>query len=224
MAETCTGLFDCAAVGHDEDTDCYSVTCSPPKCEQHGTAVITCRECAAEPPAGWQLVECAEGHPVMWMPDDQWGYPPPCMYCSYEALSEAHTGCTHARHGRWRSWRITFRVSMWMYALGITAGGGTSYGGGCRGCVTFRFTGSRPYILGWPDWKWSCLLRQRHWPGDFIGLSACAKCLPCPTCGSRTAGHEPGCADDLSSKVSVGARTDEGRARSGGPSEGGGPS
>lgn len=192
--ETCNGSFDCPATEHDEDTDCYSVTCVPPKCDQHGTEIITCRECAAEPPEGWQLVDCDQGHPVMWMPDDQWCYPAPCMYCCYDAEARAHDGCQHAQHGRWRRWRISHRLVGRAYVLGLVTGSGTRWGGGCNRCLTMiRWRGRRPYILGLPRENWLCLLRYRHRRVDLGGL--CAVCCPCPGCGSQKAGHADDCSE-----------------------------
>lgn len=196
--EACTGEFDCPATEHDEDTDCYSVTCNPPKCEQHGAEIITCRECAASPPAGWQLVECDRDHPVMWMPDDGWAYPPPCMYCSYAAIAKAHDGCEHSHHGAWRRWKIAHWLDRRAYALGLTAGGGRRWGGGCNSCLTGpRWRGKRSYILGWPRENWRCLLQGRHWPGEQIGMGLCGKCAPWPCCGSTGYEHAVDCPDEL---------------------------
>lgn len=193
--EICTSEMDCPlpVAEHDEDADCMKVACTPPQCV-HDTAIITCRECAANPPDGWQLVECDQDHPVMWMPDDQWGYPPPCMYCSYEGFAAQHGTCEHDRHGRWRRWKITHWLSRWAYQFGVIAGSGTSFGGGCHRCLSsVHWRGRRPYVLGWRRECWRCLLKFRHWPGDDVGLGFCAKCLPCPACDSRTAGHAEDC-------------------------------
>jgi len=60
--------------------------------------------------------------------------------------------------------------------------------------LTWRdLCGRRPYVLGWPAWKWHCLLRAHHWPGEPIGLGLCAKCAPCPECGSTVAACPPTC-------------------------------
>lgn len=187
----CDGSFECPAIGHDEDTDCYSVTCVPPKCEQHGGEIIRCRECAANPPQGWQLVECDQGHPVMWMPDDEWCYPPGCAYCSYDAFAAGHRECEHAGHGRWRRWRLTHKLELWAYSMGIVAGGGTRHGGGCRGCLIGpRWRGKRPYILGLQREEWSCL-RRGHRRRDVYGW--CGVCAPSPCCGSTGYEHAETC-------------------------------
>jgi hypothetical protein len=218
---SCTDSFDCPLplAEHDEDADCLAVAIAPPQCE-HGTDTITCRACAADPPNGWVLADCDRGHPVIWMRDDQWSYPAPCMYCCYDDLAGAHAGCEHAQHGRWRSWKVARWVAGQLYALGVISGSCYSYGAGCRGCVTsINFRGSRPYVLGWPTWKWACVLKFRHWPGDYVGFDLCAKSLPCPTCDSKTAGHREDCAE-IAPWSSAEARA-EAPARPGGTTEDG---
>lgn len=103
----------------------------------------------------------------------------------------------HSNHGAWRRWRLTHWLARNLYTSGIAAsGGGYSYSSECSGCLTSlpRFRrGERPYVL-WVKWgTWRCLFRGRHLPGDHIMWGYCAKCLPCPDCGSKTAGHEDGC-------------------------------
>lgn len=161
----CTDDVDCAlpAGEHDEDTDCPAVVWSSPRCE-HRTTLISCRVCAADPPAGRQLVDCDEGHPVVWVRNDQRGYPPSCPYCLSADLIIAHARCAHARHGRWRSWRPAHWLVGWLAWLGILAAHGTTSGGGCPGCLTFvRWRGQRSHILGWPTWKWECVLVLLGW-------------------------------------------------------------
>lgn len=106
----------------------------------------------------------------------------------------------HANHARWQTWKITKRFAHRGYALGVLAGSGSSYSSECNGCVRLYWRGRRPYILGLSRNTWRCLLvggpNGRHRPADQIGFGYCSKCLPCPTCGSETAGHLPGCADD----------------------------
>jgi hypothetical protein len=197
MADTCTGTFQCRAVEHDEDTDCDSVIYRPPQCAHH-VDVGFCRECAANPPPGWQLVDCDQGHPVMWMPDDDWSYPPPCMYCCYDLISKQHAPCRHAGHGRWRRWKITHKLSLWSYSMGITVGGATTWDGHCNGCLnSVRFRGKRHYILGWQREKWRCLLVMRHWPGEMVGMGLCGKCAPWPCCGSTFEAHTEDCPEQF---------------------------
>lgn len=140
--------------------------------------------CDAEPP-----------HPPMWMEHDEedW-YAPGCPICWYESARDAHAGCAHSRHLPWRRWKIAHWVVRKAYSLGITSNGGCmTWDGYCVGCwrgswSTFR--GRRVYVLGWPTWKWGCVLKNRHWPGQFIGFDSCTKCMPCPECGSTESDHD----------------------------------
>lgn len=159
------------------------------------------RKIAAPPaaaPAGFELVECTATPrhcPMYTIADDDF-YPAPCMYCAYDAAYEAHRGCAHSHHRAWRRWRITGKVAGWLYVTGITSSGGSwQMGGGCNGCRTMPKFNRHPrvYILGVSRDTWRCLLKGRHRPGDPIGFGYCAKCLPCPDCGSKTAGHHDGC-------------------------------
>ncbi|MGI8333433.1 hypothetical protein ACRYCC_26070 [Actinomadura scrupuli] len=140
---------------------------------------------------GLQLVECdaQPRHPHVWMVASE-AYDPPCMYCAYELQQGRIDELTRCRHWGWRRSRLFGRVASRAYGLGVVTGYGTSFGGGPyahHGCVHgFHWRGRRPYILGWERWKWNCLFRQRHWPGVFIGMECCAKCAPCPECGSTT--------------------------------------
>lgn len=135
--------------------------------------------------------------PVYTSADDEGiGYGFPCPYCQLVDAYERHSGCAHARHRAWRRWRVTHWLVTKAYTLGISSSGcGVQYGSGCKGCLVsrLRFTGSRPYVLGVLTDHWRCLLKMRHIPADPIGLGFCSKCVPCPGCGSKTAGHEPGC-------------------------------
>lgn len=146
------------------------------------------------------LVECdaTPRHPHVWATDGD-HYGAPCMYCCYQRASDAHAGCAHARHWPWRRWKVTGRADYWLTILGVIGGGSAwTLDGHCRGCRTWRkpLTGKRSYILGKRREWWSCLLVGRHIRGDELGLGLCAKCVPCPTCGSPTLGHVAGCADD----------------------------
>lgn len=140
-------------------------------------------ECVAEP-----------RHAPMWMEyDDEAWYPPSCPDCAYVLMRDAHAGCQHSHHGRWRRWRITNVVAGWAYSLGILAGYGSTHDGHCNGCLDgfrWRTLHGRAYLLGWPAWKWSCLLKKRHWPGGYVGFDCCTKCLPCPVCGSTEWDHD----------------------------------
>ncbi len=107
-------------------------------------------------------------------------------------MAERHP---HRWSPRW--WPITWRLVGWLYALGVIAGSRWHSPGGMRRAyvtLTWRdLRGRRPYVLGWPAWKWHCLLRAHHWPGEPIGLGLCAKCAPCPECGSTVAACPPTC-------------------------------
>jgi hypothetical protein len=135
-----------------------------------------------------RLVPC-DAEPRHWKVYGYWtperDYEPPCMYCAYSDATRAHEGSEHSHHGRWRRWKATGKVSLWMYSMGITAGGGTRWGAGCDGCVTsFHFRGKRIYVLGIRASSWGCLLRQHHLPSaDKIAFGFCSKCLPCADCG-----------------------------------------
>lgn len=118
-----------------------------------------CPEHRPEVPAGMRTADCwnePKHDPTYAVDRDDYGFP--CPYCMLAAASQEHEGCEHARHGRWRRWRIVHRTVRWAYALGIIAGGGSKYGGGCRGCLTsVHWRGRRPYILG----------RARHRLGEY---------------------------------------------------------
>lgn len=140
-------------------------------------------------------VDCGEGCPVTWAEVPE-GVPGGCPWCSATYHREAHALCDHKGHGRWRSARFTKWLAGKGYSLGVLAGYGIGYGGGCPGCISgFRWRGRRSYALGWSVDNWRCLLRGHHWPGEQVE-GFCTKCLPCPTCKSEKAAHNPGCADD----------------------------
>lgn len=146
---------------------------------------------------GLRLVECdAEPrHPSVWFVDGDY-YEPPCMYCISADQAKRIDYFQRCRHWAWRRTRLFSRITGRAYALGIIGGSGSSYGNGeyaHHGCTYgLRWRGKRNYILGWPTWKWSCLLKQRHWPAEFVGLNSCSKCFPCPDCGA-TRGCHYGC-------------------------------
>jgi hypothetical protein len=146
---------------------------------------------------GLQLAECdtQPRHPRTWFLASD-GYPPPCMYCSYDVLAENHAGCAHSHHWPWRRWKLTRSAAYRLTLLGVSPGAWIIHDGYCRGC----FSGFSPrlsgYLLGWPRWKWSCLFRGRHWPGVQIIAGVCGKCAPCPACGSVVLEHGRGCTAD----------------------------
>lgn len=148
-------------------------------------------------PEGFELIECSatprhwpEYHAV-----DSDFYDAECSHCQYAALAAAHAGCVHSHHKFWQRWKITGKFSSWLYSMGITASGGSwQMGGGCTGCYTLpKFNRhKRVYALGVSMESWRCILKAHHRPGDQVA-GLCTKCYPCPTCGSKTATHEPGC-------------------------------
>ena len=152
-----------------------------------------CPEHAPKDVPGLRLIGCdAEPRCARtWVLDDD-GYEPPCPWCVQKAFAEAHEGCGHSHHGRWRRWRVTHWLLMKLYVLGA-ASSGAKWGGGCDHCVTHVRWGRNGYLLGWPRWKWHCLLVARHWPGEEVCAGLCGKCAPCPACGSERIGHDDGC-------------------------------
>ncbi|WP_063023868.1 hypothetical protein [Nocardia niwae] len=148
-------------------------------------------------PPGFELIEC-DATPRHWpryqFTDDDF-YPAPCPDCvaqSYrkqaDELKRRYHWLRHPIRGQFAA-----KVLGKLYSLGVVAGYGTTGGGpsGCRTClVGINWRGRRPYILGWPDWKWRCLLKQRHWPGEQGYFGLCGKCVPCPDCGTTKVDHE----------------------------------
>ena len=147
-----------------------------------------------------KLVECdaTPPHPRLWVEIEEHRdyYHPACPYCQLDSLTEAHSGCEHSRHGRWRRWRITHKAAGWLYLLGVTStGGGAVFSAHCRGCLprrSLRLRGRRVYLLGVPREHWACL-RRGHWPGEQISWGLCGTCAPCVGCGSTKAECKPGC-------------------------------
>lgn len=186
MADTTTAYFETLVLGEtpDGELDCYFACNICDRRLDDGP----CPDHAPLNVPGLQLADCyAEPrHPRTWaLAGDNYGIP--CMYCAYDALDERVQYLERCRHWAWRRTKLFKKLAGRAYALGIVGGYGISGGGGQyahRGCAYgFRWRGSRSYILGWPTWKWSCLLRKRHWPAVFVGLESCTKCLPCPDCG-----------------------------------------
>jgi hypothetical protein len=174
---------------HPEDCD-WIRRCSVCNAD---VSMVPCAEHAPHHVLGLRLIECAaeNGHSRTWVLDDD-GYEPPCPWCVIDQEAKAHEGCEHALHGRWRRWAVTRRAALRLYALGVSSGHGVAYGRGCQGCVTGFSWGRSGYVLGWPRWKWRCLLIARHWPGEEVLREMCGKCCPCPGCGSVTSEH-PNC-------------------------------
>lgn len=153
-------------------------------------------------PPGFELVEC-DAEPRHWpvyTHADSDFYPMPCLYCvnestqkAVDALERRYHWLKHPLRGRW-----AIRLLGKLYSLGVIAGYGTHYGGAtdCNRCIEgIRLRGRRPYVLGWPDWKWSCLITRRHWPGEGPLFGMCGKCVPCPDCGTTKLDHNcPGSA------------------------------
>lgn len=156
-----------------------------------------------EAPDGFEMVEC-EATPRHWplySPIDDDFYPSGCPHCAYDELYGAHAGCAHSHHRRWRRWKITGKLADWLYASGLTSSGASwQMNAHCRGCYTMPKwnRNPRPYVLFVSRNTWRCLLKGHHRPGDPIGFGYCAKCLPCPECGSKTAGHLDGCPERVS--------------------------
>lgn len=179
------GDRDCGHKGYCEYTRLCG-TCG------RDVAEAPCPEHAPLSIPGLQLIGCEEGHARTWVLTDD-GYPPPCPWCVIDAEARAHEGCEHARHGRWRRWKVTHRALLDLYSLGVVAGYGSRIGGGCQGCATGIRFGRSGYLLGWPRWKWQCLLSARHWPGEEVLRGMCGKCAPWPCCGSTRLAHAGEC-------------------------------
>lgn len=108
-------------------------------------------------------------------------------------MSVVDRECEHLSHGQWRRWKVTGKALGCLYQLGVISGYGNTYSTHCCGCVSaisWKPSGRRQYVLGWPTDKWRCLLVAHHWPTEPVGLGLCAKCLPCEMCGSTEWPHE----------------------------------
>jgi hypothetical protein len=156
-----------------------------------------CRETPVERLDQLELIVC-EAQPPHWelwtRHDPGAWYPPGCPLCWHAQARAEHAGCEHSHHRAWRRWKLTHRVVGWLYVLGITStGGGWAYSSECAGCMYSlpHLRGRRVYVLGWPAWKWGCLIKNRHWPSsEYIGFGCCTKCAPCPECGSIEPNHD----------------------------------
>lgn len=129
---------------------------------------------------------------------DSWGNP--CPYCLNDGAWKLIHELDDQREARSHRWhrlvpqKAASKVTGWMYVLGIITSRGHTFSSRHHGCLTsIRFRGKRPYILGWERWKWSCLFKSHHWPGEYIGMDVCGKCAPCMSCGSVTNAHADGC-------------------------------
>lgn len=97
---------------------------------------------------------------------------------------------THDDHRAWRDWRVWRAWCSWAYAMGITAGGGTSFQHCCRQTWN-RWRGRRSYILGLRRERWGCLLLRHHIASDAERYGVhCGICLPCPDCGATVWYHD----------------------------------
>lgn len=153
---------------------------------------------ASPPPAppGFVLVACEADprcHPEYRIAEDVF-YPAPCTSCQNAAnyRSEREQTC-RLEHRKWKSWAGLSKINRRLYALGIIAGSGTSFGC-CEFCgigrqeMRPRWRGGRPYVLGLKREEWACLRRgHRHSPHVACGL--CSVCMPCPDCGSIDPTH-----------------------------------
>jgi len=107
-------------------------------CPEHAPTVIpglVLERCLAEPAhrRTWQVATDM---------DDWHGVP--CQECMLVQATQEHSGCDHARHGRWRSWKATRRLARVLHFLRLSTGSTFRSGGACGpGCVT---------RLGW---RWS---------------------------------------------------------------------
>jgi hypothetical protein len=188
-------VFGCRGATEDgcehEDMCVFGFTCGT--C---GRAVddAPCPDHAPLEVPGLVLAECdaTPRHPHTFLHASE-AYPPPCMYCAYDALRAEHAPCEHSHHGAWRSWGITRKALHRLRMLGVVSGGWTAYSEHCRGCVSHLKLGGSTYVLGWPKWKWSCVLRGHHWPGVLVFADICGKCCPCPGCSSVTNEHGRNC-------------------------------
>lgn len=164
---------------HDHEGDCrwgfFCSQCSRPVDDE------PCPVHAPREFPGLVLADCtaAPRHPHTWFYAGE-GYPPPCMYCSWAALSESHRGCEHSHHGRWRSWKATRWLALKAYSAGILSSHTVSYDSFCRGCVSRFRWGRSGYVLGKRREWWSCLIRRRHLFRSVDGTWMCDRCCPDP--------------------------------------------
>lgn len=103
------------------------------------------------------------------------------LYCDYDAHP--------------RTWKAANKATSWLHASGISEGGHSHFTPETqrRSCGFHIGLAPRPYIAFWPVWKWRCLLRFHHWPGEEVMAQTCGKCLPWPCCDATTRAHANGC-------------------------------
>jgi hypothetical protein len=147
---------------------------------------------------GLRPVECDHSPAHLGWVVDAEDYGVPCPWCERDdsAARVAELEIARDRHGRWRGTRAARWLLNKAYGAGLIAAysTGTCRQDGHSWCARhISWRGRRPYVLGVRREAWRCILRYRHLPGDPVFSGFCAKCLPCPDCGSRTAGHETGC-------------------------------
>lgn len=111
-----------------------------------------------------------------------------------EAFTHLYAERDRAEHAKCKAWLRT-RFGRWFaghaYSLGLISGQRASWSAYCSGCVKLYWRGRRPYILGVSREGWQCLLRYRHVRAELDdGSRLCAKCAPCPTCGSANPEHD----------------------------------
>lgn len=152
-----------------------------------------CPDHAPRDVPGLERIDCDKGH-LMWIPQTDC-YPLPCLLCLVNEYAKRERERNACRHWPWRRWKAFRWLVRQAYVLGVIGGSAMSWGNGCDGCVhDLSWRGSRPYILGWPTWKWWCL-RGGHWPGVEVYAGMCGKCAPCQECGSVDESHRPDCPD-----------------------------
>ena len=150
-------------------------------------------------PDGMELIECGATprHWPTYVPHVDGQYPAHCFLCERDDLDrEVRQLRCEREHRRWKSWRVWLWISTRLYSLGLSTGGGVTYGR-CEFCGIDRqhhaprWRGKRSYVLGVRRETWTCLRRgHRHSP-TYYGL--CSICAPCPSCGSTDPRHPGDC-------------------------------
>lgn len=151
-------------------------------------------------PEGFHLVECGASprHWPEYSPVDDDLYEGGCSRCIIDSQSEIlRVWQCKAEHRRWKSWSIISRFASWCYVVGLSSTGGGTHYFLCTECgarkqhMFPKWRGKRSYFLWKPrDW-WFCLLKAHHIyaPLDGQTFHMCAKCAPCPDCGSADPYH-----------------------------------
>lgn len=173
--------FGCLLATDDEgcvhegecDQDWHCATCrrrlDGQPCPDHAPVVFP----------GLELVECyAQPRHWLWAYKND-AYGTGCTACQIDSEMDAHRGCAHSQHRAWRRLGLLRWLAGHGYAAGFIRSTGESYGGGCNGCLTFRW-GRSSYVL-WKsrDW-WGCLLRRRHLFRESPLDGMCERCYPLP--------------------------------------------